>query len=223
VRIAAHRLLVGIIASSLIVSGAMPAGGAAVVKQPMGVVLTADRAQVGHGAAFTGASVYDGDQFQTGERGSMQARFGASMAYLLPQSSAVFHQIGRGYSADLSGGTLVASAAAGETFRLVANFADIRPENGQPTVAQVTVVSPTELLLTSRRGTLAVSAMGESRTVSEGTSYRMFIQPEEQGDPQNRTAAAGRRTGKLMWVLTTLAIAGTGVVIWRAVVSPKKP
>ena len=216
-----HIVLIGLVVTALLQVPAIaaPAGS---VTLPIGVILQADRAMVGNGGAASGAAIFDGDRLQTHGSGSLQVRLGASQAYLLPSSSAVFHQAVRGFSADLIGGTVVLSAAQGETFLLQANGAEIRPGAAQPTVAQVTVVNSNELLLTSRRGVLEVSAEGEVRSLPEGSSYRMLIQPPDPQGPQG-TQASGRSNRTLMWILVGGAVAGTSIAIWRALVSADAP
>jgi hypothetical protein len=214
-----YQMLVGLLVSALIQAPVMaaPAAGFAA---PIGVVLQSDQAQMGSETAANGASVFDGDGLNTGGTGSVNLRFGASQAFLPPNSSAVFHQSLHGFGADLTGGTIVLSAAQGETFHLVADGAQIRPGTSQPTVAQVTKVSSTELLLSSRKGVLEVAVESEIKSIPEGTSYRMMIQPPDPADPQV-TRAGGRN--RVVWVLIFGAAVGTTVAVVLALLSPCKP
>jgi hypothetical protein len=146
---------------------------------PVGLVLQADRARVGDDWAATGATVFDGERLWTDNAGSLRVRLGGSQAYLPPKSAAIVHQGDGGFDANLQSGTVVLSSASGDSFHLTADGATIQPHTNQPTVAQVTLVSPSELLLYSRRGALEVFMEDQLEIVPEGGSYRMMIQPAE--------------------------------------------
>ena len=203
---------------------AAPAGLAA----PLGVILQADRASVGSDPAASGATVFDGETLRTEISGLLRVRFGMSQAYFLPQSQAIVHQTSGGFAADLAAGTAVLSSAEGETFRVMADGALVRPSTSQPTVAQITVVSPTELTLLSRKGTLEVSMGDEARTVPEGASYRMVIQPGLAGGPGPAGAGAGDipfPTGKNRFIFVIIAAAAVAAStgVYLAVRSPSAP
>jgi hypothetical protein len=206
---------------------AAPAGA---TLAPLGVIVQADRASVGNDPAAVGATVFDGETLHTDISGLLRVRFGMSQAYFLPRSQAMVHQTDGGFAADLAAGTVVLSAAEGETFRLLADGALIRPGTTQATVAQITVVSPTELLLTSRKGTLQVSMDDEAKTVPEGASYRMLIQPDPVSGPGPGPAGAGggqlpSPTGQnhFVFVVAGVAAVAAGVGIYLAVRSPSTP
>jgi len=219
-----NSLLTVTLAVALIQPAAMaaPAGSAAA---PLGVILQADRASVGSDPAASGATVFDGETLRTDISGLLRVRFGASQAYFLPRSQAVVHQTDGGFAADLASGTVVLSSADGETFHLVADGALIRPASSQATVAQITMVSPKELILLSRKGTLDVSMDGESKTVPEGASYRMIISPDPAAGPAPAGAGAAdipSPTGQnhFIFILIAAAAVGAGLGIYLAVRSP---
>jgi hypothetical protein len=226
VRTLLQPLLMGLLVSALIQTPLM-AAPAASVSTPIGVVVQSDRALLGGEGAVNGATIFDGDGLNTGA-GSVSLRFGASQAYLPSQSSAVFHQFsrglghdsGQGFGANLTGGTIVLSAAEGDTFQLVADGAQIRPGTSQLTIAQVTKVSDNELILNSRKGVLEVAAEGEIKSIPEGTSYRMMLPPPDPGAPQ--VSRPGGRN-RIVWVLITGAVVGTTVAVVLALLSPCQP
>jgi hypothetical protein len=221
-------LLMGLLVSALVQAPVM-AAPAASVPAPIGVVVQSDRAFLGGEGAANGASIFDGDGLETGRAGSVSLRFGASQAYLPAASSAVFHQFsrslgqssGQGFGADLIGGTIVLSAAEGDTFQLVADGAQIRPATSQLTIAQVTKVSDNELIVNSRRGVLEVLAESEIKSIPEGTSYRMILQPADPAPASQVTTPGGRN--RVVWVLITGAVVGTTVAVVLALLSPCKP
>jgi hypothetical protein len=197
---------------------AAPAGSA-----PMGIVMQANSAQVSADTVTSGASVFDGDTLATANGGTLQVRFGSSQAYLLPNSSAVLHQGGAGFGATLTGGTMVVSSASGEGFRLVADGATVRPATGQPTTAQITMVNPHELNLLSQRGSLEISMDGEVKTVPEGSSYRMVVEPADPGSPAPQGGPNPTGSNHFLLFALALTLVGVGVGVALALVSPSKP
>jgi len=221
VRTIAKSLLVGLLVSALAQTplAAAPANPMA----PLGVIVLASKAELGTTPAAGGATIYDGDSIATDGSGVLRARFGQAQAYLLPQSAAVMHTLAGGFSANLTAGTIVVSSAQGTTFNVLADGAAIHPKTADPAVAQVTMVSPTELTLTSRKGVVEVAAAdGQTRDIAEGTSYRMVVQPDDPGAPQG-TNGAGRNNNKVIFLIVAGAAAATVVALLIAFESPSKP
>jgi len=185
---------------------------AAPVSAPLGVILHADRAMVGRSRAINGATVFQGDRLATEAAGQLRVRFGTSQAHLFPGSSAVVSQSAGGFDAELTIGTVSVSSPDGEVFSLTANGAVVRPGASQATVAQVTRVSPAELLLSSRKGALEVTFNGEVTTLAEGSSYRMLLDPADAQGPQG-TRAAGRTRRRAIFLVVGAAAAVTGIAI----------
>src|SRR5579862_2754488 len=119
VRTIARSVLVGMLVSALVQTplAAAPANPMA----PLGVIVLADKAELGTTPAAGGATIFDGDWLATDGGGALRARFGGAQAYLLPQSSAVMHSLPGGFGADLRSGTIVVSSAQGTTFNVLAD------------------------------------------------------------------------------------------------------
>jgi hypothetical protein len=184
---------------------------------PLGVIVTAQGPN-GLDLTSTGSTVYEGDRLETGGNGTLRARLGGAQLFLSKGTTAQVHGLGSGFSASLLRGTVVASSAQGESFRVLANGAAIRPADSQPAVAQVTWLSPHQLLLTSRRGTLEISMGDEVKTIEEGASYRMEI--EAEADPQQPSHMARNR----FLVIAVLGVsAAVGIGVWRASISSDVP
>jgi len=199
------------------VSAATPANPASV---PLGVILQADNPRVGADITAGGATIYDGDRLQTGD-GTLRARLGGPQMYLRANTVAQVHGLPNGFSADLGAGTVVISSTERQTFQLLADGVTIRPAGPQETIVQITRVSANELLLTSTRGPLEVSLGDESRTIEAGSSYRVEVLPEEpspsaQGVPQ----PTGHRHRLLFYIVLTAIPVTTGILLWRALLSP---
>ncbi len=169
----------------------------------MGVIIQAERASLGSVPIASGSAIFDGDNLLTDGSGNLRARVGQSQIYLMPNSDVQIHRIANGFSASIGSGTIVLSSAAGETFQVLANGATIQPATAKPTLAQVTYINVNELILTSRHGDLLVSLGDDTKTVSEGSSYRMMIQPGGGPGPQGMFTSGKNR---FFLVLITAAV-----------------
>ena len=190
---------------------------------PLGVVLAAENAHVGAGVTTSGATIYDGDHLATPANSTLRVKLGSGQMVLRQNTTTDVHSFPNGFSANLEAGTVVVSSAEGQTFQLIADGATIRPANAQPTSGQISMISPTELILTSNRGTLQVTMGDEVKTVEAGSSYRMEIEPEDPGPSPNPQAPHATARNRFLWIAIPVVAAVTGVVIWRALVSPTTP
>jgi len=186
---------------------------------PLGVIMQADNAQVGADLS-AGATIYDGDRLATTD-GTLRARLGGPQLVLHMSTIAVVHGLPNGFSADLTTGTVVVSSSQGQAFELVADGATIRPAGTKGAVGQITRVNATELLLSSSRGGLEVTYGGEVKTIEAGTSYRMEIEPEDAAPgPDGGPLHSGRRRRATYYVIAGGVAAVTGILVWRALMSP---
>ena len=227
-RIIAKPLLAALISIALVQAPVMAAPAAGAVPA-LGVVLQADRAEVGASSAVIGSTVFAGDRLATNEGGALRVGLGTSQAYLTPHSSAMVQQFSDGLGTTLTGGTVVLTSVAGGSFRLSADGATIRPNTAGATSAQITMVSPSELLLLARKGSLEVSMDDDVKTVPEGASYRMLILPPDA--PPGAAAAAvppgspsvlsaGRN--RFIFIVVLLLAVGLTVGIVETYMSPHK-
>lgn len=206
--------------TALLCVGLIFGTGMAAPSSSMGVVLQADHATLGTSEVAVGTAIFDGDNLQTNGSGSLRARLGQSQVYLLPDSGVLVHQLSKGFSASLSGGTVVLSSVGGETFQVLADGATIQPKSDQPTLAQVSCISPSELILSARHGDLLVSLGDETQTVSEGTSYRMMINPGTGLGPQGMFSAGRNR---FVLILITAAAVGAGIATYLVLITNDTP
>jgi hypothetical protein len=191
-------------------------------------VVVADRAKVGNSYAVNGSTVFQGDQLTTDETGQMQVRFGGAQVRLLPGSLAVVSQSDSGVNAALLSGSVKLASSAGDSFSLTANGAVVRPAASHAVTAQVTRVSPNELLLTSSKGALEVIFDGEMTTIAAGSSYRMLLDPaaaEPQGPVGTRPAGRTRRRAILIAVGAAAAVTSIAILAAQSSspVSPSAP
>ena len=189
---------------------------------PLGVVVAAENAHVGAGVTTSGATIYDGDRLATAANSSLRVRFGTGQLLLRQNTTADVHAIANGFSTDLQVGTVLISSAEGQTFVINADGATIRPVNEQPTSGQIQKISQTEMILTATRGAMLVTMGDETKTLEAGSSYRMEVEadPEPAANPQGPHPTARNR---FLWIAIPVVAAATGIVVWRALVSPSAP
>lgn len=187
----------------------------------MGVVMQANHASLDGSPAVNSATISSGNTLSTDNSGALRARFGSSQIYLFPNSKVTVSQAANGFIANLTAGSVFVSSSAGQTFEVLADGAIVRskilnPAANQQSVAQISWVSPTQLMLTSRRGDLEVTMGSETQTVNEGSSYRMMIAPASQPGSSPAAQSGGSGAGAFYLVAIAIVAAGTGVALWRA-------
>jgi hypothetical protein len=202
---------------------------------PLGTVIAADRAHVGEAGASVGTTVYSGDRVSTEHQGSMQVRAGAARLLLQGSSAAIVDDNEGAPSAKLVLGTATFSTGNAHAFTLFASKAAIRPETDAPTIGTVTFINERELLVSARRGGLAVAVEDEVQVIPEGTSYRVLLDPTAEaaqgpegagtGKGQGRSSGGPLKAGRSRFLLiaTGLIAAGTGIAIYKACESPDRP
>lgn len=222
-----HRLasvvLTGILSLALIEIPAMAAPAANPPAAPLGVVVAAENANVGASATMSGSTIYDGDRLQTQPGSTLRVRLGLGQMALKENTITDVHAFPKGFAANLNAGTVTVSSPAGQTFQIVADGATIRPANDQPTSGQISMISPTELVLTGTRGTMLVSMGDEVQTLEAGSSYRLDVEADEAAPSSDPQAPHPTARSRFLWVLIPAIAVVTGIVIWRAVESPSAP
>lgn len=201
----------------------------------LGTVVTAERAHVSDAAASVGATVYGGDRLVTEASGSLQIRTGASRLYLAEASAASIAEANGTPQVTLIFGTTVFSTSSNKGLELLFKDAHIRPLADGPTVAQIKVAGPKELLVTTRRGALVFSMEEESEVIPEGNTIRVILDPPAPAAAQGPRGVGAPGQGKpariagrnhFIFVLAGLA-AGVGVAtaiaVDEAFESPSKP
>ena len=182
----------------------------------LGTVVYADRAHVGAAQTSVGATVFSGDRLSTEPSGSVQVRAGAARLLLSGASIATFSQEDANPAATLTLGSATFSTANSNAFALHVASAVIRPNTNQPTVGQVTVLNPKELIVKSTRGSLSIAVEDDVREIPEGAAYRIVLDPNA-ADAQGPRGAGTKGYGgspmkaaksRFIW----FAVAATAVV-----------
>jgi hypothetical protein len=158
----------------------------------LGTVVYAERAHVGAAQASVGTTVFSGDRLSTDQNGGLQVRAGAARLLLSSYSSATFSQEDANPAATLAFGSATFSTANSNAFALHVATAVIRPKTNQPTIGQVTVLNPKELVVKSTRGSLTIAVEDDVREIPEGAAYRVVLDPNP-ADPQGPQGAGGSK------------------------------
>jgi hypothetical protein len=203
----------------------------------LGTVVSAERAHVGTAAASAGATVFAGDKLDTEQLGSVQIRAGAARLLLKGSSRLVWGAEDGSPSGTLTGGTAAFSTANAKAFVLHAGTAVFRPEGNEPTVANVTLLNPKELVVRCSRGVLVIAVDNDIRVIPEGTAYHVVLDPNAAAPagavpapPTPAPASWGdksqpRKPGRSNFIW--YAIGATALITWFAVSealeSPDRP
>src|SRR5467141_1166277 len=197
----------------------------------LGTVVYAERAHVGAAQASVGTTVFSGDRLSTDQYGSMQVRAGAARLLLSSYSSATFFQEDASPVATLAFGSATFSTANSNAFALHVATAVIRPKTSQPTIGQVTVLNPKELIVKSTRGSLTIAVEDDVREIPEGGAYRVVLDPNA-ADPQGPRGAGSKGIGgppikaaksKFMWYVIGATAVITYIAFTEEFESPDRP
>jgi hypothetical protein len=183
----------------------------------LGIVVGADRAHLNSGAVSEGATVYDGDHFSTEAGGMLRLRGDGTTLDLAEESAVIVRSRVDGVpgtEAELSEGTLVFGATRAAALEITAQETLTRPAADTRTIGQVSVIGPRELRIYARRGALRFSYRGETRTIAEGESYRVILDPPDDTTEKKQAARkAGRPPKPFLFVIIGGGAAGATVLI----------
>jgi hypothetical protein len=197
----------------------------------MGTVVSAHLAHVGTADASVGTTVFAGDQLNTEQAGSLQLRAGAARFVLTAASGVTWGaEDGMPYATLTRGGAAFSTANA-RAFALKAGTAILRPQSDRPTIGDVTIWGPKELVVRCSRGALTIAVDDDVRVISEGTAYRVILDPEaasraaEPPSPaswgQNRPIRPGK--SKFLWYAIGFTALVTAIAVYFAWESPDRP
>jgi len=226
-----------VVAAILVIAiGITPGWGA--TGPAFGTVVAAEGANVGGGNLSAGTTVFGGDRLFTTGTGSVQVRAGAARLLLSGNSAAVLGKDEISPAASLTRGTAVFSTATSKAFVMHVGNMAIRPGTDNPTVVQVSVVGPKQLMVRSTRGSVSVAVDDDVRVIPEGMAYRIVLDPTEaelaaaaaadqdpQGVGSGRRAGRPRRAGRnrFIWFAIGTTALVTYFALSEAMESPDRP
>lgn len=219
-----------VLSFGLITASLSNASGSRAATPAFGTVVSADRAHVGTAAASVGTTVVSGDSLDTDKFGSLQVRAGAARLMLSSASHVTWAMEDGGASATLMNGTAMFSTATAKAFTLHAVNAQIRPNSDGPTIGSVQMLGPKELAVSCTRGSLAISVDDDTKVVTEGTAYRVVLDPDDPSqtqDPNNPGPVQGRpkKSGRNRFLMYLIIFGGAAAAVglFFAFESPDKP
>lgn len=198
-------------------NAASSAGG-----KPLGILALAYGAHLNASDAFSGLSVFPGELVSTDEEGKAMVRIGSSVATLSESSSATLEASGDGAHVDLISGTVFLSSSEKNPLEAHAEDAMLWPHTNQDTQAQIQILAPKVLQVSTRTASLDISYRGEYRVLPPGQTYRIYL--ESEAEPQGPAGAgAGHDEGKpkkpgmsrtTKMAFFILGAAGAGAAAW---------
>ena len=163
------------------------------------MIVSAERANIGTAKATVGTTLFNGDQLITNPQGSLQVRSASARLLLTASSRAVWGAEDGTPEATLTSGTAAFSTANAKAFVLHASTAVFRPQSDEPTIGNVTLLNPKELVVRCSRGTLTIAVEDDIRVVLEGTAYHVLLDANAlpaadapQWDKQKQPRKAGK-------------------------------
>ncbi len=205
-----------------ILSLSLSAGPAYAAAKPLGVVLSAERANVGSISASSGITVLAGDRLTTDAAGTLRLRAGSAHIYLLPGSAASMEDLEDGVAASVTRGTIGFSTPSSQNLSLRIAGIYVRPRAAGATHGQVQLVDADNVIVTSYKGIVDVVTAAGVFPVPEGSTYRISLQPG--AGPEGVGKDAARRAHVVESVAgSVIAAAIIAVVIWQNTISPNRP
>ena len=212
---------------SLAIAGLLTLSSLPARPSVLGVVLAAKHVHLNTTAVTVGATVYDGDRFSTETGGMLRLRSGTAGLELAEESVIRVQNPpngAHGVEVQLDEGTLAFRSERVVSLVVIAREANIRPAADTRTVAQITVMSPKELRVCARRGALQFSYGGETETLAEGKSYRVILDPLNNGPKEEPLPPAKFPKGfKIVIIGEAAAVVALGIYEWREPESPDRP
>jgi hypothetical protein len=212
------RHVIAVLLTTLLVSPA----GAGAAQKPLGVVLEAQNATLRASDGIPGTTIFAGDTVSTGHGGRVLVRMGAAQIEVMPDSVVNFEELDSIAGATLVQGTLGFASPETGTVAVRATGVMIRPQPRRATQGKVTIVGPTELLVTSYRGPLELTLENESLVVPEGTTYRV-VQGDSRGPGPVGAGAEDARRARLrafLVVFAVVAVPFVTVITYHLLASP---
>ncbi|MGB8593780.1 MAG: hypothetical protein WA755_09190 [Candidatus Acidiferrales bacterium] len=206
-RMVVRTYLVIVLIGTLI---SVPVQGAST--KPLGTVTQAQATWLDRSTAAVGATVYAGDTLQTDNTGTVRLRAGLAQFYMMSASESRLEDAPQGIRASLLKGSAGFSSGAADVVELDAIDISIRSLSGQPAHGRVTIISPTELVVTSFRGPFEVSYDGDTQPVADGMSYKVSLVDDTKGNENGSGTRPAVRSRKkklklALWIgggLTTI-------------------
>jgi hypothetical protein len=193
----------------LIVSGLIELPVAAAADRPLGTVIQAQDALLANAALTTGTTVFAGDSISTQTGGILRLKLGAGQLYLLSGTAASLSQNANRIQATVLHGTAGFSSTPADKLELIIPEGKLHAADGQSGYGQVTIVSPTQAIVSAYRGALVFDADGETRMINAGNSYRLtMVDGDGSQGPEGTGTGSGTTPNKRRHIIFDLIVIG---------------
>jgi hypothetical protein len=194
---------------------------------PTGVISDAVQAHLDGADAALGANVYAGDSLNTNPGGTLRMRVGTGQLFMMASTDASLTQDHGRIDMLIKSGTAGLSATIDDPLEIDTPIGTVRPANTQRAFGQVTITSPTQIIITSYEGTLSLTRGTETHLIEAGKSYRVTLAPTPAPppEPQGRQGAGRSNHDQLIFDLIVLGgAAAGGYLVWHYICeSPSVP
>jgi hypothetical protein len=178
-------------------------------EKPLGVVLTADHARLDNASAAIGADVFSGDALVTDRGGSMRLTVGPSQVYLLSASSATLEPDASRVQTRVNIGTVGFSTSSPAELEIQTPLGMIRGADSRPIFGQVSVVSASEMRISSYEGTLVVTDnTGAEKLIRPGETWDATLAAQTNPNPPTPAVKPGINWKRVAAVAIPLVAAG---------------
>jgi len=178
-------------------------------EKPLGVILTADHARLDNAGAAIGADVFSGDALVTDRGGSMRITVGPSQVYLLSASSATLEPDAARVQTRVTIGTVGFSTSSPAQLEILTPLGMIRGADSKPIFGQVSVVSASEMRISSYEGTLAVTdSTGAEKLILAGETYDATLAAQTTGNPPTPAVKPGINWKHVAYIAIPIVTAG---------------
>jgi hypothetical protein len=205
----ARFLIVGVLAFALL---SLPTIAAS--EKPLAVVLTADHARLDNASATIGADVFSGDALATDRGGSLRLTVGPSQVYLLSASSATLEPDANRVETRVKIGTVGFSTSSPGQLEIQTPLGMIRGADNRPIFGQVSVVSASQMRVSSYEGTLAVTdRTGAEKLIQPGETWDATLGDDSSSNsgsnpPPTGVGGTGINWKHVVYVAVPLVVAG---------------
>lgn len=192
------------------ICGLLSLPAVAATARPLGVVLTADHARLDNASATVGADVFAGDALMTDRGGSMRVTIGPSQVYLLSASSATLAPDADRVQTKVTIGTVGFSTSSPGQLEIQTPLGMIRGADSKPIFGQVTVLTASQMRVSSYEGTLLViDHTGAEKLILPGETYDATLANDPGSNPPPAGATGtGINWKHVVYVAVPLVVAG---------------
>lgn len=168
---------------ALLIAGmaVLPAIGA--TEKPLGMVIQAQSAHLESAEAAAGATVYPGDGLSTEPGGTLRLKVGGGQIYMLSQSEMRLAEVDGAVQASVSHGTVGFSAGSADRVELQTPMGILRSADGRPVYGQISMTSPTQMIVSAYTGELELDYNGDVHTITAGNSYSVSLASDPAQGP----------------------------------------